>query len=623
MIPIRQSVSGIVRGLYCFLGFSALLICFSTQLFGQVTFEQKSNPAGLFATSTQTKNLNEVVNTITPALSTSSHSFTHWTVNGVRENAPDGQAKNRVTVTLTENTTAIAHYIADNNDSDSDGVPDWFEIRMFGNLNHDASYDGDNDGVTLAEERQFGLAATIKDDFMEGGASIRRSSQVFANFGGAKKLTVASDPPGLLTSSETFPETDSSYTSPNKNGLTNGHYFSHWEINGVRQADSQGLGLSQISLNMDADKTVIAKYFPENEDTDSDGLPDWFEWHEFGSLDNNASSDPDADGLLMSEERQFGLSAVIKDEFMEGGGSIRRSSQVFANFGGAKKLTVASDPPGLLTSSETFPETNSSYTSPNKNGLTNGHYFSHWEINGVRQADSQGLGLSQISLNIDGDKTIIAKYYPENEDTDSDGLPDWFEWHEFGSLDNNGSSDPDADGLLMSDERQFGLSAVIKDEFMEGGGSIRRSSTIGYIEFLPSEDADGDGLNKAQELALGTSDDSVDSDGDGFNDGVEVSYGSDPTDSASIANSPPNDLNSTTPLAFLENLSVGTVIGEFNATDPDGDNLSFSLTTGNGDTNNSLFTLELNGSLRTAVLFDYENNASSYSIRIKVQDNHQ
>ena len=61
----------------------------------------------------------------------------------------------------------------------------------------------------------------------------------------------------------------------------------------------------------------------------------------------------------------------------------------------------------------------------------------------------------------------------------------------------------------------------------------------------------------AQELALGTSDDSVDSDGDGFNDGVEVSYGSDPTDSASIANSPPNDLNSTTPLAFLENLSVG------------------------------------------------------------------
>ena len=100
---------------------------------------------------------------------------------------------------------------------------------------------------------------------------------------------------------------------------------------------------------------------------------------------------------------------------------------MFANFGGAKRLMVGSDPPGLLTSSETFPETNSSYTHPNKNGLSNGHYFSHWEINGVRQADNQGLGLSQISLSMNEDKTVIAKYYPENEDTDADGVPDWFE----------------------------------------------------------------------------------------------------------------------------------------------------------------------------------------------------
>ena len=183
---------------------------------------------------------------------------------------------------------------------------------------------------------------------------------------------------------------------------------------------------------------------------------------------------------------------------------------------------VGSDPPGLLSSSETFPETNSSYTSPNKNGLSNGHYFSHWEINGVRQADNQGLGLSQISLDMNEDKTVIAKYYPENEDTDADGVPDWFEWHEFGTLDNNASSDPDADGLPMSEERQFGISAVIKDEFMEGGGSIRRSGTFGYIEFQPNEDDDGDGLTKAQELQYGTSDDNSDTDGDGFSDGAEV-----------------------------------------------------------------------------------------------------
>ena len=141
------------------------------------------------------------------------------------------------------------------------------------------------------------------------------------------------------------------------------------------------------------------------------------------------------------------------------------------------------------------------------------------------------------------DKTVVAKYYAENADTDSDGLPDWYEWREFGNLDHNASSDPDGDGFSMDAERQFGLSAVIGDEIMEGGGSIRRSGTFGYIEFQPNEDDDGDGLTKAQELHYGTSDDNTDSDGDGFPDGAEVTAGSDPADADSVPNRPPRDLS--------------------------------------------------------------------------------
>ena len=40
---------------------------------------------------------------------------------------------------------------------------------------------------------------------------------------------------------------------------------------------------------------------------------------------------------------------------------------------------------------------------------------------------------------------------------------------------------------------------------------------------------------------------------------------------------------------------------------------------GEGDDNNSLFTLDQNG-FKTATVFDFESNASSYSIQVQVSD---
>ena len=52
-------------------------------------------------------------------------------------------------------------------------------------------------------------------------------------------------------------------------------------------------------------------------------------------------------------------------------------------------------------------------------------------------------------------------------------------------------------------------------------------------------------------------------------------------------------LNTTLPLTFAENQPVGAIVGEFNATDPDaGTTLTYSLVSGAGDADNSLFTLE-------------------------------
>ena len=113
-----------------------------------------------------------------------------------------------------------------------------------------------------------------------------------------------------------------------------------------------------------------------------------------------------------------------------------------------------------------------------------------------------------------------------------------------------------------------------------------------------------------------------DQDGDGYLDWIEVQAGSDLSDVNSTPNQQPTELNATSSLAFNENLPVGSVIAEFNATDPDGDSLAYSLVDGNGSTHNHLFTLETNGTLKTATSFDYETNASSYSIRVQAKDEH-
>ena len=49
-----------------------------------------------------------------------------------------------------------------------------------------------------------------------------------------------------------------------------------------------------------------------------------------------------------------------------------------------------------------------------------------------------------------------------------------------------------------------------------------------------------------------------------------------------IQNSAYFDLNSTAPLTIAENQPIGTMVGEFNATDPDGDILTYFLVSGKG-----------------------------------------
>lgn len=83
-------------------------------------------------------------------------------------------------------------------------------------------------------------------------------------------------------------------------------------------------------------------------------------------------------------------------------------------------------------------------------------------------------------------------------------------------------------------------------------------------------------------------------------------------------NETPSDLSLSANL-ISENQPIGTLIGSFSSTDVDaGDTFNYSLVTGPGSADNSLFAV-IGGQLRSASIFDFEAR-SSYSIRVRTTD---
>ena len=90
-----------------------------------------------------------------------------------------------------------------------------------------------------------------------------------------------------------------------------------------------------------------------------------------------------------------------------------------------------------------------------------------------------------------------------------------------------------------------------------------------------------------------------------------------------LARENPYGLSSSGELSVAENQPVGSFVTVFTATDPDV-NATFSITCTMGMERRAtaLFALDLNGTLRTASILDYEANAS-HLIRVRVYDEHQ
>ena len=350
--------------------------------------------------------------------------------------------------------------------------------------------------------------------------------------------------------------------------MTNGYNFAYWSVNGERQAAVTGVSASKVSLDVNATTSIVAHYFPSSQDSDGDGVADWYELYNFGDLNQTGSDDPDGDGYTIAEELALGQESTVADEVGVGGVSGRLSDGFVYADTSMVLATIKSDPAGFVTESSNYVESNSTVTTSSLNGVTNGYNFAYWSVNGERQAAVTGVSASKVSLSVNATTSIVAHYIASSQDSDGDGVADWYELYNFGDLNQTGSDDPDGDGYTIAEELALGQESTIEDSVEWGGVSGRLSDGILYFQ---------------------------------------------------QQNRPPSNLELNNTIAFL-NKDANQTIGSFTPTDPDDPGrlraYTYRLLNQSGGEDNQKYNL-LGNQLRASQTFTVEGN---HSILVRVTD---
>lgn len=437
---------------------------------------QRSEPSGIVSQSTMVDTPTNFTTQVAPPKSTS-YRFTHWTINGSRTNDFSGRALNPARFAVYEAIDAVAHYLSATADADADGVPDWYEIHFCGDLAQAAGADADADGLTLAQEYLMDLHPGLSNSFLAGGVSMRESEVVSVNLSARCVWSVASDPAGLVQAQSGLVPTGTLVVTESLGPDVSGYSFGQWTLNGVRQADVQGVALTRLSIAVTADVAAVAQYFPTAQDSDADGLPDWWEYRYFGNSDSPADADSDGDGLTLLQEYQWDLCPAISNSFVSGGTSMRNSEPTLVNLVGFYGWSISGTPAGLIVAQSGVAQTGTVVSTTNLGHSISGYEFGYWSLNGTRQADELGVALSRISFEVTTDMAAVAHFIPAGTDADGDGLPDWWEYRYFGSTGQNpGAAIPG--GLTVGEAYRCGYSPVLSNSFLSGGVSMRNGELV-------------------------------------------------------------------------------------------------------------------------------------------------
>ncbi len=114
-------------------------------------------------------------------------------------------------------------------------------------------------------------------------------------------LTQSSSPTGVVDT-VTWWEADmagETVLAPDPVAISTSEYrFVEWQVDGQRWPDGINVAANPAAtVVMSTARQAIAIYLPDAEDSDGDGLPDWWERHFFGGLTPTPTDDPDGDGF--------------------------------------------------------------------------------------------------------------------------------------------------------------------------------------------------------------------------------------------------------------------------------------------------------------------------------------
>jgi len=221
-------------------------------------------------------------------------------------------------------------------DTDGDGLPDWWEMQHFGDLDEDGAGDFDDDGLTNLEEFQVETDPSNADTDGDGVSDLVElllggdptdpnsvpdlesdiSGQVTYSGGQTGTIFVVAVP----DSNGWDHVASSEIAAPGAYSITNVPLLSNLWVKAWRDAAANGtndpweavgshvynpLYLTNEAVGVDIDLS--------DPDSDGDGLPDWWEMLHFGGLDWDGAGDLDGDGLTNLQEFQLGTDPANAD----------------------------------------------------------------------------------------------------------------------------------------------------------------------------------------------------------------------------------------------------------------------------------------------------------------------